>query len=193
MAEPRYYVLCALLGTGMPWSEQEEGMTFQRWAASCFNEESLVHLAFILNPGLQQEEFTTALPTRAGVNALVKPRSACARDHPEGLRPCPGGRLALRSVLCLPGFPPVVLCPGPFNNLNKLWVAVQVETPLLIQAANRESFFRPHPDDLYSGLFPSEEIQTAVKNACLTMLRMARESLTAQLEAAPPGRKHGRF
>ena len=30
------FVVVTLLGAGMPWSEQEEGMTFRDWACKCF-------------------------------------------------------------------------------------------------------------------------------------------------------------
>ena len=62
------YVLITLLGTGWSWSEQAEGQRFDEWASSCLLAEA-TEFDWMADPGPQQMEFTTALPTRAGVNA----------------------------------------------------------------------------------------------------------------------------
>ncbi len=182
------YVFITLLGTGMPWSEQEEGRDFLEWACSCFAVEA-DEFSWMEDPGEQQMEFTTALPTRAGVNALVKPRSACWREHPEGMRPAPCGRLSLRNVKAKGGHRPLLYQAAP-SNLNKLWVAQRVACPLEMEPADRESFFRPHPDNLHV-VFPTFEVEAAVRSACNTMLDWEQGELTRQIKAAPPNKKQG--
>ena len=71
-----------------------------------------------------------------------------------------------------------------------MWVTLHIEEPLEVEAADREPFFRPHPDNLHSA-FPSFEIEAAVKSACNTILTQAREELTRQLRNAQPKQKHG--
>ncbi len=177
-----HYVFVTLLGTGMPWSEQEAGVSFLRWACSCFGVDAN-EFSWMECPGDQNMEFTTALPTRAGINPLVKPRAALSRDYPtEKLRPASCGRLSLRNVKARHDLRPV-LYPTRLTNLNKIWVAQRVSRPLQIEAVDRMSFFRSHPNELFD-VFPSEspDIERNVMKASKTVLEWAKAELKLRLD-----------
>ena len=53
------YVFITLLGTGMPWSEEKEGLGFLEWASSCLEAEA-DEFSWMEDPGEQQMEFTGA-------------------------------------------------------------------------------------------------------------------------------------
>ena len=186
------YVFCTLLGTGMPWSDQNEGMYFIDWANVCFQCDAAQLFAWV-DPGGQPAEFTTAASTRAGSNALAKPRSACSQVHPPGLKPCPGARLSLRNVRSR-------LDGGRYDadvgyrpaNLSKLWLVVDANQPLIIEAADRETFFRPRPDTLH-GVFASETDQALVTSACLAHVKTQQDELTRQLSVAAKTKNQGLF
>ena len=101
--------------------------------------------SWIADPGKQQMEFTTALPTRAGGNALAKPRSACSQEQPIGLKPFPCGRLSLRNVEAKRGHGSLFRVQFPPPNLNKLCVALHIEQPLEIEAADKEVLLQTAP------------------------------------------------
>ncbi len=187
-----HYVFVTLLGTGMPWSESETDVSFRSWACSCFDVDAN-EFSWMECPGDQNMEFTTALPTRAGINPLVKPRAALSRDYPtEKLRPASCGRLSLRNVKARHGLSPI-LYPTELTNLNKIWVAQRVSRPLQIEAVNRMSFFRSHPNKLFD-VFPSEapDIERNVMEASKKVLEWAKAELRRRLaEAATKTEKTG--
>ena len=67
------YLLITCMSTGSPWSEQEEGTSFDVYMKSAFGRPFM----FARPAAGQDAEFCCGFPISSGSNCLYKPRKAC--------------------------------------------------------------------------------------------------------------------
>ena len=73
--EDHQYVLAMLLPLNMPWSEEEQGVSFGNWFERVFSREDSTGLWYFMGDAtglLQQDEYVTAYPTKANSHPLMK-------------------------------------------------------------------------------------------------------------------------
>ena len=73
--EDHQYVLAMLLPFNMPWSEEEQGVSFGNWFERVFSREDSTGLWYFMGDAtglLQQDEYVTAYPTKANSHPLMK-------------------------------------------------------------------------------------------------------------------------
>ena len=116
----------------------------------------------------QQFEFATAVSTRIGASALLKPLSAllpALRGAQVG-KPVGQVRISLRNVSA-PGSWDRQVVVG--HGRVELWLCIPIANPLNTGKADRASSCRSHPDEMQA-IFGSAEDAAAVRSACLSAL-----------------------
>ncbi|MCP4239260.1 MAG: hypothetical protein GY772_01745, partial [bacterium] len=183
--------LVCLFTVGSPRSELLEGRSCDDWADHAFGpaKPRLAGLRLALPVERQQREFVTALTSRAGGNALLKPLTALHPDVQDKSTGTPSGqvRMSLRTIA-----PPaawdrrVAVGHGPHAS----WLVVPLKEPLDTGVVCRREVQRSHPDEMRN-IFRSAADAHAVQAACTTVLTdlMA----TAEVDArAASGEKRAR-
>ena len=74
--------LVSLFGTGTPWCETAEDISFSNWAIQVFGAGGAPPET-IIPTNRREDEFLTALGSRPGGDALLKPRSALDVAQPD--------------------------------------------------------------------------------------------------------------
>ena len=165
------YAFCTFQAVGFPWSESDPGISFVKWAKRSFptgykklDVTRKFHLLSVSESGDQFQEFSTAAPTRAAYNELLKPPQAVVKSkYPEDCKVSSGGvKLSLRTIRTSDvSFDDVVYDKDP-SSFQKLWLAVRINTPLNIRDVSQEDFKRSHPEMIPS-VFTDERDRKCVK------------------------------
>ena len=151
------YVLAMLLPFNMPWSEEEQGVSFWNWFERVFFREDSTDLWYFMGDAtglLQQDEYVTAYPTKANSHPLMKHQKGFDAKPPDTFPYHPSAcvKLILRNVRSLSNdMPPVIF--GKSLTPDKFWCAVRT-TWLAGLSARRDSMMRSHPDTLGGVLGP---------------------------------------
>ena len=182
--EDHQYVLAMLLPFNMPWSEEEQGVSFWNWVERVFSRDDSWELWRFMGDatGLQQDEYVTAYPTKANSHPLMKhqkgfddvPLHALQRTFPYHPSACV--KLILRNVRSLRNdMPPVIFQKSP--TPDKFWCAVRT-TWLAGLSATRDSMMRSHPDTL-DGVLATGPAVVYLRGFVETNLAKVRQELEA--------------
>ncbi len=175
--EDYQYVLAMLLPYNMPWSEEEQGVSFWNWFERVFSRDDSWDLWNFMGEatGDQQAEYVTAYPTKANSHPLMKHQKGFDAEPPDTCPYHPSAcvKLILRNVRSYrPDMPPLIWRNSP--TLDKFWGAVQ--TPWLPGlSARRDSMMRSHPDTLAPGPAVVDSLRVIVE----TNLAKVRQELEA--------------
>ena len=104
--EDHQYVLAMLLPFNMPWSEEEQGVSFWNWVERVFSRDDSWELWCFMGDAtglLQQDEYVTAYPTEANSHPLMKHQDRFDAEPPDTFpyHPSTCVKLILRNVRSL--------------------------------------------------------------------------------------------
>ena len=167
--------LVSLFGTGTPWCETAEDISFSNWAIQVFGAGGAPPET-IIPTNRREDEFLTALGSRPGGEALLKPRSALDVAQPEGVKMGSGVvRLGFRHVFIpedikaqMETLPGKSLFGAKTHTPVRSWVVVLLDATMTSFTHDRREPHRPHPSKMRE-LFTASDAKR-VFNACAKAL-----------------------